>query len=387
MKEFMIKNFGWILICSIFILVFMDKIEKIIKDKKHSFIIKIVIWTFIGSMVLYVAIMGITLKLGKSISFGESLSYFGSVLAACVTVFGVMWQIQKNNDKIDEEKENLELLTKLSALKYFLHYLIVNKNHMYIDKKVEKLNNYFKRFLESRISLSREFIQWIYCFDQEFFSKNLGVIMDFSFGKELLMLNDELLEFSNSFSYGHNIFKTREIILKLDNISNNYKISDETRVLLRIIAFEVSIIAEKFYLNHSTESSVTNLYFEVRKSKFQLKFNWEEYQKLIKKIESISLESEEGIILDLYIEKLSFLYDFIVKSSIEISNEEYHNVIEINDLLLNINKEINFSKAVKNRCSHLIISINDLIEMIVKEIQELTKSNDVEGIEFIKKTN
>ncbi len=175
----------------------MDKIEKIIKDKKQYFIIKMVIWTFIGSMVLYIVIMGITLNLGESISFGESLTYFGSVLAACVTVFGVMWQIEKNNEKIEEEKE-----IRMKNLKSYINFVITRNLEIYFSEEKNTKNKFYKVILEilknKEISLLKLTNGIIYPFDKEYISKNLEEILKLENGEKILELHDELknLEFT-----------------------------------------------------------------------------------------------------------------------------------------------------------------------------------------------
>lgn len=168
-----------------------------IKEDKYNFIIKMVLATFIGSGLLYGVVLILSLAIGKPITLGESLSYFGAMLTAVVTIFGVMWQIEKNNEKIEEEKEN-----RMKNLKSYINFVITRNLEIYFSEEKNTKNKFYKVILEilknKEISLLKLTNGIIYPFDKEYISKNLEEILKLENGEKILELHDELknLEFT-----------------------------------------------------------------------------------------------------------------------------------------------------------------------------------------------
>ncbi len=119
-----------------------------------------VLLTFAASGLLYVFVLVYSLGIKTPITLGESLSYFGAALTAVVTIFGVMWQIEKNNERLDEEKNVVRIEREQNIFKYFFYVLdrnikkyahISNLKEMNVDVIKQKLIEFKKHKREQEM--------------------------------------------------------------------------------------------------------------------------------------------------------------------------------------------------------------------------------------------
>lgn len=167
-----------------------------IKEEKYDFIIKMVLITFIGSGLLYGVVLILSLAIKKPITLGESLSYFGAVLTAVVTIFGVMWQIQKNNEKIDEEKYN-EKNNSEQKLKRYVKYIVTKNKEIYINENNEESREeFYKNLFDSLRCLDSRtlslFDKTYKPLSKNYLEMNLDYLMNSSFGELLLNLEEDI---------------------------------------------------------------------------------------------------------------------------------------------------------------------------------------------------
>lgn len=141
-------------------------------------------------------IMGrIVTTMGKSEWFGFLGSYLGSGLGALLTLLGVYYQINYNEKK--EKKEKLE-----GVLKYVLYIFNKNLNKKYL------YNLYF--FNKNLIEKKERFEE----LSKKFIDDNLKILFTIDFGKEIVELNEKIINYNQKNLYSEKIIANRKKILK-----------------------------------------------------------------------------------------------------------------------------------------------------------------------------
>ena len=333
-----------------------------IKKDKYDFIIKMVLATFIGSGLLYGVVLVFSLAIKKPITLGESLSYFGAVLTAVVTIFGVMWQIQKNNDKIDSEQEN-ERNNIYNYLEYFLR-----KNLKKYGNESNKLD-FEQMSLEVLARKIHGFLKYdclFYSADTSFLIQNASTILSLKNGEKLFDLFNDINDINFKVANEGIELNLVKFLTDLKQID-----FDDNKEAQDWISFLVGEIGSLFYLITDKEETAYKTKVENLNLLNELKLGG------LLKLLYIDIIGEfknrkNYTVMEIYLKNLDFINEFQHSKTIIINHKKTEQLLE--EMFFYIGTERDFINAIKNQLQEIKVKFDEIIEII--EIIELDKQQD-----------
>lgn len=347
--------------------------KKEINEERYDFILKMVLATFVGSGLLYGMMLLFSLIVKKTISFGESLTYFGSVLAACVTVFGVMWQIEKNNQKIDGERivgENIEREKRIKREKdvqaYITYILDRNVSKFEIGNGKTNLNQLMDYFIERKFNHVERKCKWFYAIENEYIYQNLQTIQNLEYANDILKLFSEIEKFNkvtNELMYTFDIFETKKIyniseVNKREECKNNwfkFLISSELDLIMRTIFTKKNI--PSVYNNHD---GLEGIAIQALK---ELKIN-EEIINEYKELRNFRQNKESRVII--YEKSLVFLINIFYEMKAYLDYDKL-DLVNLEKTIHNLETELNNFYYVNENVFSLINKIYEVKEQVSKQ--------------------
>lgn len=160
------------------------------EEKSKRVSLRVAMGTGLIAVLIYIIFLSI---FKEKITAELTLSYFGTMLTAIVTIFGVMWQIEKNNEKMDSDNRTKELEKKLRVKKYIEHIIEQNLN-IFLSKNVSApdLKVFLEKIIHKRLQRDENLNGILTSFDSSYFTNNIDEILKFHYGKEILILNEEI---------------------------------------------------------------------------------------------------------------------------------------------------------------------------------------------------
>lgn len=329
-----------------------------IKEDKYDFIIKMVLTTFIGSGLLYGVVLILSLAIKKPITLGESLSYFGAVLTAVVTIFGVMWQIEKNNEKIDEEKRNRNDNFK----KHFLQILNKNLEKFGTDNSILSQKKIFEELLSLKIKNLEQDDLFFPAIKESIIEQHSYDILSFHEGYKILEFFTDLNDLNKYISRKFFNEKLGTIALEIEEKCLEIgEFEERERAYLRFICLDLIITANYLYKTNHQEYYVSS-YFEEMMGIFNsfpieddLKRKFNELHQELK-----SIENEK---IDIYGQKLFLTLNILVDSKNYLGDENFSRVI------MELIERIGYEMENINRTKKMVLKFIDQFQIVKNLIQ------------------
>lgn len=177
----------------------------ILKEEKHLMLILIVIFL---SIPYYFKMFDLEKDM-----WGFLGSYLGGAIGGLIAIWGIWWQVKKN----EKEKKVENLLGVLNHIQYILEKNTkIEKNTKTEKNEIERqtfyifsYNNTSRTPLESNLKIFVEF-------NQEFLNASMNNVYKLEFGKEVYELNDEILNFNRNYEYlARKASEKKELLMEL----------------------------------------------------------------------------------------------------------------------------------------------------------------------------
>lgn len=199
-----------ILLCIICFIIIFSFVNEIKLKRIYLFSIGILVFCWIPIGVDYFIVKGFvqdtTIQWTKAEWAGFLGSYLGGSIGAVITLFGVWWQI-KRDDKI---KQRDKVIGVLKGILYSL-----NKNLE--DKKLEyhkKQSFYVLDYYCENLVHFKFYNSYIYEIFPEIIKENYKIIFELNFGKEIVDLNELIKNFNKNHKFLSLQLKRKQVIIK-----------------------------------------------------------------------------------------------------------------------------------------------------------------------------
>lgn len=355
------------------------------QNKKIS--IKVATGTGLIAIFIYIIVLSI---FKNKITAELTLSYFGTMLTAIVTIFGVMWQIEKNNEKIDEEKKKEENKSKRNLYLYINHVLEYNvKKFGDLEKKevsLDIMKHIFVSIRKNKVELASD---WFRLFDKEILNNNIESILELPNSLELFTLASRMEKFNTFINKSFIQFDIFELVKHFRTIMIENNNENKNFWFLETIINELSIISILIFSYGSRDGHIKGLekitienIINIKKKNPQnvLMLKVMENLNLLKMYQSLSekrkkLDSPEWNcpILEVYIESLFFVKEFIDQSTdfIDFKNISNDDVEGLSNLILfeinNVNKFVEESKRISKELTSVYKEIIAILSQYTKQ--------------------
>ena len=223
-----------ILLCIICVIIVFSFINEIKLKIISLFSIGILVFCWIPIGVDYFIVKGFiqdtTIQWTKTEWAGFLGSYLGGGIGAIITLFGVWWQI-KRDDKI---KQRDKVIGVLKGILYSLNRNLESKNLDSINKRsFYILDYYYGDTIHSKF-----YTNYIYEIFPEIIRENYKVIFELDFGKEIIDLNELIKHFNQNYKFlSLELKKKKNIIRKIEKLAlvlKNVNINELTQILEEI---------------------------------------------------------------------------------------------------------------------------------------------------------
>lgn len=338
------------------------------EEKSKRVSLRVATGTGLIAVLIYIIVLSI---FKEKINAELTLSYFGTMLTAIVTIFGVMWQIEKNNEKMDEEKITKEL-NELSSLKKYIVYILEKEVDDNLDELMKTCDygHSFKliEVLLLKYTKTNDIENIFFEFDKQHLLKNLENLLKINNGDEVLKLQDSI-KFANSL-ISNNIsnLKLANICEELFIFKSKYenKLDEQTKDKIELLRLYMNLLHLTVFV--AAEKNITlnfNIYIlRIQEIINKKTINFYSYDAIQKNQELGKFIEEKLIyrgdyIMEIYIYQLDFLYNFLKIIKIDMLIWSYEEM-KLEKLINEIEKEKILMNKIKYRVPSIEKKIYDL---------------------------
>lgn len=321
-------------------------------------IIGVIIYYWIPNTIDYFLVNNINTE-NQIIEFWSD--YGGTIIGPIITLFGVWWQVTRQ----EKQKERDE---KLGLLKILHHYL----KKVVLDKNFEKIKYHLLSVLSFTNSSTyiREDIRAIPTFEDMSFKENDLKIMGLDYGEDLLEINTRTISFNKEWVYLIKTSKEREeLVEKIKTIDNII-----VKELMEVLENLSNII---FYYT-CFESNDENLSEINRYKNILLNKNNFSTLKTYDNKDFMKLFDEKECVFDRQTEKtMIFLSELLVAEVwLLYSSIPWERVISKEEKQVLYNYYVSISKIASINVLKLLNTIKKTDKKIMKDLEKLEKLSE-----------
>lgn len=294
------------------------------KDKKEKVSLKVAIFTGLIAILIYVIVLDI---FRDTITAELTLSYFGTMLTAIVTIFGVMWQIEKNNEKIDEERKESEKKALLSVYKYF--YFIINENiskYKSFDRDMDP-EMFYNFYILKKIDKGNDVC--LYNFDNELIINHFDTLALGEVQESIMSLKNNIDRFNIQIEEKMPSPNYEEVSRFIADEAMKYPDNSSERLFLTLIHIELCIIRLNSGFNSNLKENVLNIFEKLNMSESIIR----DYMELSALREKKNFAQRLNVFSEGHKFIINFKQEYLEKSNSKRLTFEINN--KIDDLILN----------------------------------------------------
>lgn len=333
----------------------IDKEGERMEEKSKKVSLRVATGTGLIAVLIYIIVLSI---FKEKITAELTLSYFGAMLTAIVTIFGVMWQIQKNNEKIDEEKENSQTNIR-NYLIYFLKKNIKEYGTEFNSLDFELLS---KEILARKIHSFLKYNNFLYSPEASFLSQNSSIIMSLKNGEKLFDLFNDINDINFKIEKEATQVNLVNMLTNLKKIKNFD--SEKAKNWISFLSTEVSSLS-------SLSMNDVDIAYQKKKENLvslnklvPLSPSRIDYIEIIGKFQN----SRENPILEIYLKNLDFLNKFQMTKETFVYEEETLKSLE--EILFPVAMERDFIYSIDKQLKEIKVKFDEIVELIKIDKQQ-----------------
>lgn len=321
-------------------------------------IIGVIIYYWIPNTIDYFLVNNINTE-NQIIEFWSD--YGGTIIGPIITLFGVWWQVTRQ----EKQKERDE---KLGLLKILHHYL----KKVVLDKNFEKIKYHLLSVLSFTNSSTyiREDIRAIPTFEDMSFKENDLKIMGLDYGEDLLEINTRTISFNKEWVYLIKTSKEREELVE--------KIKTVDNIIVKELMEVLENLSNIIFYYTCFESNDENLSEINRYKNILLNKNNFSTLKTYDNKDFMKLFDEKECVFDRQTEKtMIFLSELLVAEVwLLYSSIPWERVISKEEKQVLYNYYVSISKIASINVLKLLNTIKKTDKKIMKDLEKLEKLSE-----------